>query len=122
MREHDVKKIVVLGTKGVGSSRAHGGWLFNTVVDHSNLRITFDDHEVVQKVLEEEARKVEGFKWVDVRAVGLSNGEKKPIREFGDEGRGTGMFSTVSRKSVAGFMVDAVEGDRWDGQTPVVAN
>lgn len=120
MREHGVKKIVVLGTNGVGSSRSHSGWLFNWVVDHSNLKITFDDHEKVQKLLEAEAEGDGEFKWVDVRATGLGNGEKKEVKEFGNEGKGVGWF--VSRKSVAGFMLDAVEGSQWDQQTPVISN
>ena len=120
MKEHGVKKIVVLGTNGVGSSRARSAWLSNWVVDHSNLKITFDDHYEVQKVLEEAAEKDREFKWVDVRATGLSNGEKKEVKEFGNEGKGVGWF--VSRKSVAGFMLDAVEGSRWDLQTPVISN
>ncbi len=120
MKEYGVKKIVVLGTNGVGSSRANSGWFFNWVVDHSNLKLTFDDHFEVQKILEKEAEVDTQFKWVDVRATGLSNGERKPIKEFGNEGKGVGWL--VSRKSVAGFIVDAVEQTKWDGQTPVISN
>ena len=120
MREHGVKKIVVLGTTGIGSSRTSSAWFFNWIVDHSNLKITFDDHYEVEKLLEAEAEKDPEFKWVDVRATGLSNGEKKEVKEFGNEGKGVGWF--VSRKSVAGFLLDAVEGSRWDGQTPVISN
>ena len=120
MREHVVKKIVVLGTTGIGSSRSSSAWFFNWVVDHSNLKITFDDHYEVEKLLVTEAEKDPEFKWVDVRATGLSNGEKKEVKEFGNEGKGVGWF--VSRKSVAAFLLDAVEGSRWDGQTPVISN
>ena len=120
MKEYGVKKIVVLGTNGVGSSRASSGWLFNWLVDHSNLKITFDDHYEVQKLLEAEAGKDGEFAWVDVRATGLSNGEKKVVREFGNEGKGVGWF--ISRKSVAAFLLDAAEGSRWDGQTPVISD
>lgn len=115
-----MKKMVVLGTNGVGSSRVNSGWFFNWVVDHSNLKLAFDDHYEVQKVLEAEAEKDTEFRWVDVRATGLSNGEKKAVKEFGNEGKGVGWF--VSRKSVAGFLLDAVEGSRWDMQTPVISN
>lgn len=120
MREHGVKKIVVLGTSGVGSSRAYSGWFKNWIVDHSNLKITFDDHEAVEQVLKAEAEKVKELGWVDVRAVGLGNGERKAVKEWGNEGKGAGMW--ISRESVAGFVVDAVESGRWDGQTPVISN
>lgn len=122
MREHGVTKMVVLGTKGVGSSRANGGWVFNTVVDRSNLKITFDDHYEVEKLLVQEAKRDPTFKWVDVRAVGLNNGDRKPVKEFGNDGKGSGMFNMISRKSAAGFLVDALEQGRWDGQTPVISN
>lgn len=120
MKQHDVKKIVALGTVGVGNSRANSGRFFNWVVDHSNLKITFGDHHEVQKVLESEGKKDSEFKWVVVRSAGLSNGEKKEVKEFGNEGKGVGWF--CSRKSVAGFIIDAVEQSRWDGQTPVISN
>lgn len=120
MREYGVKKMVVLGTNGTGSSRVNSGWFFNWVVDHSNLKITFDDHYEVQKLLEAEAQRDGDFKWVDVRATGLGSGEKKEVKEFGNEGKGVGWF--VSRKSVAGFLLDAVEGSQWDGQTPVISD
>ena len=120
MREHGVKKMVVLGTKGVGSSRANSGWLFNMIVDRSNLKITFDDHFEVEKLLESESKKDASFQWVDVRATGLSDGEKKDVKEFGNEGKGVGWF--ISRSSVAGFILDAVEGSRWDRTTPVISN
>lgn len=120
MREHGVKKMIVLGTTGVGSSRDTSGWLKNFIVDHSNLKITFDDHFEVEKLLEQEAKSDPEFKWVDVRATGLDNGAKKPVKEFGNDGKGVAMF--VSRKSVAGFMVDALEQGKWDGQTPVISN
>lgn len=121
MKKNGAEKIVVLGTTGVGSSRANSAWFFNWIVDHSNLKITFDDHYEVEKLLESKAEKDPELKWVDVRASGLSNGEKSPIKEFGNEGTG-GVGWFVSRKSVAGFMIDAVERSQWDGQTPVISN
>lgn len=120
MREHGVKKVVMLGTIGVGDSRAASGWFFNKVVDYSNLKITFDDHYEVQKLLEEEGQSVRDFHWVDVRAVGLSNGKRQPIKEFGNVGKGAGYF--ISRDSIAEFLLNAVESDKYNGQTPVISN
>ena len=120
MKDYGVKKIVVLGTVGVGSSTATRPWWFNWIINHSNLKIAFDDHYAVQQALEAESGKDPALKWVDVRAVGLGNGEKKDVKEFGNEGQGAGWM--ISRKSVAAFMLDAVENSRWDGQTPVIAN
>lgn len=120
MREHGVKKIVVLGTRGVGSSRANFPWIMRIVVNYSNLKISFDDHEAVERLLKEEASEDDKFKWVEVRATGLDDTEKKEIKHWGNEGKGVGWW--ISRKSVAGFLLDAAEGDEWDGQTPVISN
>lgn len=120
MKENGVKKVVALGTVGVGSSRATRPWWFNWIIDHSNLKIAFDDHYAVQRVFEAESGKDSALMWVDVRAVGLGNGEKKDVKEFGNDGQGAGWM--ISRKSVAVFMLDAVENSRWDGQTPAISN
>lgn len=84
------KKKVVLGTREVGSRRANPPWIVWTLVDYSNLRITFDDHEQVEKILKEEASQDDKFKWVDVRATGLDDKEKKEIKFWGNEGKGVG--------------------------------
>lgn len=91
-------------------------------MDNSNLKITFDDHFETQKVLEAEAEKDTAFKWVDIRASGLSGGPKKVVKHYGNDGHRFPMLGMISRDSVAGFMVDCVESDKWDGQTPVISN
>ena len=120
MKEYGVKKAVVLGTVGVGSSKATRPWWFNWIIAHSNLKITFDDHYAVEQILEAESDKDPALMWVVVRAVGLGNGEKKDVKEFGNDGQGAGWM--MSRNSVATLMLDAVESSRWDGQTPVISN
>ena len=70
--------------------------------------------------MEAEAEKVPGLQWVDVRATGLSNGERKEVKEFGNDGKGVGWL--VSRKSVAPVLLDAVEGNKSESQTPVISN
>lgn len=118
MAEFGCEKIVWLGTVGVGGSKANCTWFFNWMVERSNLRITFEDHAAVQRILEE----TRGVRWTDVRAAGLTGGGKKAIKEFGDEGEGMGWLPLISRESVAGFLVDAVESDEWVGRTPVITN
>ena len=112
------ERVVWLGTVGVGGSKGNCTWFFNWVVERSNLKIAFEDHAAVQRILEEE----KGLKWTDVRAVGLTNGGKKPIKEYGDDGEGMGWLPLISRESVAGFLVDAVESDKWVGRTPVITS
>jgi len=78
----------------------------------------FEDHDAVEHRLRAE----EGTDWVLVRAARLTEGEQRVVREFGDEGAGAGFFASVSRSSVARFLVDVVEGEKWNGRTPVIGN
>ena len=94
----------------------------DATVDYSNLKITFDDHFKTQKLLEAEAEKDSAFKWVDVRAGGLSNSPRKEVKQYGNNGKGFPLLGMISRDSVASFMLDCVESDKWDGQTPVISN
>jgi len=78
----------------------------------------FGDHEAV----ESRFRTEKGIDWVLVRATRLTEGEQKAVREFGDDGARAGFFASVSRSSVAKFLVDVVEGEKWNGSTPVIGN
>ena len=65
-----------------------------------------------------------GLKWTLPRPVMLSEGEKKDVRDCGDAGdaKGMGIMPTVSRKSVANFLLDVAEdeSEKWVGRTPVI--
>lgn len=96
-------------------------------MDHSNLSITFADHHAVQLLLEAEAARDPTLIWTDVRAGGLNDGARKPIKRYGDDGKGLKGWAPgmVSRDSVAGFLVDCVEKGNAEGKrggTPVVMN
>jgi len=60
--------------------------------------------------------------YVLVRPTRLTDGEKASLRFYGDNGVGMGAFTSISRASVAGFLVDAVEKSTWDRSTPVISN
>jgi len=59
-----------------------------------------------------------------VRPCMLVEGKKKEVKYWGDEGKGSGLFPSVTRESVAGFLVDCVEekGRAQIRTTPVVTN
>ena len=62
------------------------------------------------------------IEYVLVRPTRLTNGDKAPLRFYGDDGVGMGVLSSISRVSVAGLLVDAVEKNTWDRTTPVISN
>lgn len=86
------------------------------VIGHSGVGYGFKDHEKVEGVLRQS-----GLDWTAVKPAMLSDGEKKEVRVWGEQGKGIGMLPKVSRKSVAGFLVECMESDEWVGKTPVIA-
>lgn len=91
--------------------------LFN----HTSLARGQRDHGMVEEVMRDS-----GLKWVLPRPVMLSEGEKKEIRDCGDDGdaKGMGIMPSVSRRSVAAFLLDVAEDEsgKWVGRTPVIMN
>jgi hypothetical protein len=54
----------------------------------------------------------------------LSDGEKKDVRDLGDDGdaKGMGLMPSVGKKSVAAFLLDVEEDESGNrtGRTPVI--
>jgi len=118
MQKHGVKKLVVMSAFGAGDSVAQLAFPLRWLFRASNMSYQFEDHDAVDR----EVKKATGLAWTLVRPPMLREGEKKPIRQFGEKGTGLGMFDGITRESVAGFLVDAMERDDWVGKAVVVAN
>lgn len=112
-----VKKLVVMSMFGTGRSMGNLMFLMRWVMRWSNMNVTVEDHNLVDVAV-----KSSGLDFVMVRATMLMGEEVLQVVDLGDEGERAGWLPSVSRRSVAGVMVDAVEQDMWDGRTPVVAN
>jgi uncharacterized protein YbjT (DUF2867 family) len=101
---------------GVGDSHKNTSFAMRLVLDHTNIAYGYKDHNAVEKVVRDS-----GLDWTFVRPGILSDGEKKEVNTWGNEGKGIGMLPKVSRASVAGFMVECLEVDKWIGMTPVIS-
>ena len=62
-----------------------------------------------------------GLQWTIVKPAMLSDGERKEVKVWGNQGKSIGMMPSVSRASVAGFIVQCVESDTCNGMTPVIS-
>lgn len=120
MAEFKITKLVTLSAFGTGNSNANVFLPMRVILNHANISIGFKDHKKVEQVIRSDAT-VEGLEWTLVRAVMLSDGEEKEVKVFGEEGKGVGALPSVSRKSVAGFMVKCLESAECNGKTPVIA-
>jgi len=101
MKQHDVRRIVVLSAAGVGDSAASTPWLWRKVVEHSNIRIAYADHDAQERVLRES-----GLDWTSVRAAALTGSQLQRTRISYDGVPKPGF--SISRRTVATFMVDCL--------------
>jgi putative NADH-flavin reductase len=120
MKTHGVHKIVTMSAFGVGDSNATINWMLRLVLRKTNMAAQFEDHDLVDEQMREHKKK--DIRWVLVRPVMLGEGPKAAIKDLGDRGEGAGMLSKISRESVAGFLVDAVEKSEYDWRSPVISN
>lgn len=102
-------KVVVMSAFGVGSSWAQLPWVMKALIAHSNMKAQFEDHDALDAELRE--GKHGDVDWLFVRPARLTDGPASAgVREFGEEGRGLGFFGSISRASVAEFLVRSAEG------------
>ena len=121
MQRHGVRKIVIMQVMGTGDSYAELSFMMRQVMQRTVIGYLCEEHTNTDKMIRARGSRGE-FEWVMLRPPMLKGVEKRPIRDMGDRGKGVGIMSSVSRGSVASFMVDAAETDRWNGRTPVIMN
>ena len=106
---------------GVGDSFSELNFLMRLVIRRSPMGVQFRDHSNTDKMVRAEAE--DGtLQWVMVRPPMLKGETKLSVKEMGNTGKGAGFMPSCSRGSVAQFMVDAAESEKWDGLTPVIMN
>ena len=120
MRQHDIKRLVIMSAFGVADSWPNMHWLLRTTIKRSNMSFQWEDHEAVDKEVKALGT---GIEWTLVRPVMLKEGEPKEVIVRGERGeKGVGLMSGIMRKNVASFLVSAAEGSEWVGKTPVITN
>lgn len=67
----NIERVIILSAVGVGDTRNYMPVWFRWLVDHSNIGITYKDHERQEKILAQS-----DLKFTIVRPVGLTNSDK----------------------------------------------
>ncbi|KAL3421253.1 hypothetical protein PVAG01_07698 [Phlyctema vagabunda] len=122
MSKFGIRKLVVLQAIGTAASRRNVFWPMRLVMNYSGMRRGMDDHDATDREVRARGALDLDFGFVMVRPVMLVEGEKKPLRFWGDDGDGAGCMPSVTRTSVAGFLLDVAETDERNGSTPVISN
>ncbi len=109
MKEHGVKRLVVLTAHGVGDTKPVASWFQRTFLIGGLLKGFFRDHDVQERMTQES-----GLDFVIARPTRLTNGKAK-----GKYVRTAELISvpgSISRADVADFMVEACESMTWVGK------
>lgn len=114
---HGVKKLVIMSAVGVGDSWRQLNFFMKPIISYTNMSAQYKDHNLVDIETKES-----GLDWVIVRPVMLKEGDALPLKIYGNTGENSGFMPSITRGSVANFLVDAVERDEWNRSTPVITN
>lgn len=109
MKEHGVKRLVILSAHGAGDSKPAASWFQRTLLIDRLLKGFYRDHDVQERMTQES-----GLDFVIARPTRLTNGQAK-----GKYVRTVELISvpsTISRADVADFMVEACASTTWVGQ------
>jgi len=117
MKANGVTKIIIMSAFGVGDSFQNLNFLMKPIISYTNMAKQFNDHNLVDS----EIRK-SGLDWTLVRPAMLNGEEALPVKIMESDGKGAGFMPSVSRESVAVFMVQAAETSEWINKSPVIYN
>ena len=116
MEEQGIKRIVLLSALGVGDSADELPWIVRRLINLTNIKYSYADHELQEKVLQKT-----NLNWTIVRPVGLNDKNRKLSILFNLNGAGK-IKNTVSRNAVAHFMLDCIEKKDFIRQKPGISN
>ena len=115
MKEHGVKRLVVLTAHGVGDSEPAASWFQRKLLIGGLLKGFFRDHDVQERMVRES-----GLDFVIARPTRLTNGPAKGNYVRTAEIRR--MPPTISRADLADFLVEACESTTWVGKAVHLAS
>lgn len=111
-------KVVYVSAIGVGESSRNAHWVLRALVGHSNVRLTYEDHDAAEAELRGAG---DGVRWVVLRPGRLTEGDDEKLAKVWPAERGmVGMTASISRGAVARFSLDAAEGSEWDRKDPII--
>ncbi|KAI9158652.1 hypothetical protein HJFPF1_06650 [Paramyrothecium foliicola] len=110
-------KLVVNSAQGAHDSVTSLPWVFSAFFQHSSMNYVINDHEHVDELVRQS-----GLTFVFARPCRLVDGPGEKVEVFPDNGEGIAWMPSISRQSVAEWLLDAAERPDWDGKAPVLSN
>jgi putative NADH-flavin reductase len=116
MKEKGVKRMVLMSALGVGDSAKELPGLVRMLMNLTNIRYSYIDHEAEEKLLQNS-----DLDWTIVRPVGLNDKNEK-LSILSRTNSTDKIKSYVSRNAVAHFMIDCIEKRAFIRQKPAISN
>jgi len=113
--EQGINRIIITTAWGVAETKKDIPFWFRWLIDRSNIRYPYLDHE-----RQEEMLKQSGMNWTIVRPAGLTNSgkEKQVVVSLNNSPK---PHLRIGRRNVALFMLDALENKLYIRQCPVIS-
>jgi putative NADH-flavin reductase len=112
--EQQVRRIIITTAWGVGETRKDIPFWFRWLIDNSNIRYPYLEHELQEQII-----KHYDLDWTVIRPVGLTNEAPRKEVMVSLNNRPKPKL-TISRQNVAKFMVDVLENNLYIKQFPVI--
>ena len=115
MNSCQVKRVVVTTAWGVGDSWREVPRWFRWLIEHSNIRYAYQDHQRQEKLLQSS-----GLDWTIVRPTGLTNSPK--IRKLVISRHGKPRpYLIISRSHVSRMIVNTLEAREYVGEMVTIS-
>ncbi|MGF1728387.1 NAD(P)-dependent oxidoreductase [Photobacterium kasasachensis] len=100
MEKYQVKRLITVSSAGVGDSKKHMSFAMNSLIQISNVKLSFADLDKMEQAMQSST-----LDTLAVRPVSLTDSEQVQPTGIVNKFK---MSSTISRASVASWMIDAV--------------
>ena len=114
-KKYNIRRLIICSAWGVAETKNDLPKWFRWFIDNSNIGVAYKDHERQERLL-----KKSDLNWTIIRPTGLVNSkrEQKLIESYLNTPKPR---LTISRQSVARYMVDAVENENLIGKVVTIS-
>jgi putative NADH-flavin reductase len=118
MKRAGIPRLVAMTSIGAGNSAGHGSWMFRNIIKPVMLGRIMKDRSRQEEVVRASTLP----KWVIVRPAELNDGDRtEKLRHF-TSFDGLSEPSTISRSSVAAFLVKMISDQTYDKSDVLISN
>ncbi len=113
--QQGLKRLITISAWGVGDSKKQVPFWLRWLIDYTNMRPVYAEHEKEEKLLANS-----DLNWTAVRPVAFNDSDKIKTLKVSYNNVPKPSLQ-ISRQSVAKFIVDIVKSDKYDKKSPTIS-